>query len=219
MTGPTTLVLDLDGPILDTRRRHEACYRQILAEHGRDPLSSDDYWAAKRAAQLLTKQLAATGSEDLYDAFRARWLDLIETPAMLALDTVQAGAVRQLEQWGAEGRRTVLATLRQNPEALAYELSGFGLDALLDHVLVSSHGDGGEGKAARVRAAVPDLDLERTWWIGDTEADVRGARALGCRVCLVTCGIRNGPFLAALGPDALAADLPDAHRHIAPSPE
>ena len=53
----------------------------------------------------------------------------------------------------------------------------------------------------------PGLDPGRALWIGDTEVDVAAARALGCPVWLLTCGLRTGPYLASLAPEFLGPDL------------
>ena len=210
MTSRPTLVLDLDGTILDTRLRHYTCYCQILAENGFAALPPDAYWDMKRSAETLRVQLEATGAGAIYDAFRVRWLLLIESPEMLLLDRVHPGAIGQIESWRASGWRLVLATLRQFPDSLRDELDQLGLRMLFDLILVSAHRDGGDGKAALVRASLPDLDPETTWWIGDTEVDIRGALALGCRICAVASGIRDQAYLTALRPDAVAADLAGA---------
>jgi phosphoglycolate phosphatase-like HAD superfamily hydrolase len=202
-----TIILDLDGPLLDGRDRHYACYKEILQGHGHTPLDPARYWAMKRDRADRRAQLAATGAETIYGAFLDAWLERIESPAMLALDRVQPGAPETLRRWKTSGYRLVLATLRAHPDWLRSQLAATGLDRLLDDVVVSRHDDGGEGKARKVREAVPDLVPGNALWVGDTEADVSAARALGCPVWAVTCGLRTEEFLRSLVPDFLSDDI------------
>ena len=205
--GVDTLVLDFDGPVLDGRDRHHACYAGILAEHGYAPLKPEPYWAMKRRMASRREQLAASGAEAVYDAFLAAWLERIERPEMLALDRVQPGAAKALRGWKAAGLRLVLATLRHSREGVHGQLARLGLDGVFEHVVVCDHRLGGAGKARAVRDALGEVDPPRLLWIGDTEADVEAARTLGCPVVLVTCGLRDEARVAALAPDRIAPDL------------
>jgi phosphoglycolate phosphatase-like HAD superfamily hydrolase len=203
----STVILDLDGPLLDGRDRHYTCYRTILESAGHVPLAADRYWAMKRDRTDRRAQLAASGAESLYDQFLRAWLDLIEAPEFLAMDRVQPGALDVLSRWKGRGIRLVLATLRRHPDRLRDQLASTGLARLLDVVIASRHEAGGAGKAREVREAAPWLDPGRALWIGDTEVDVEAARALGCPVWLLTCGLRTGPYLASLDPEFLGPDL------------
>ena len=94
--------------------------------------------------------------------------------------------------------------------------------AHVDDVYASPHHEKGLGEYAHpdhperkpnpgmlLRAAVEhDLDLSRSWMIGDKEIDLSAGRRAGCRVALVLTGYGRDvdPGLA----DLVAADLPEA---------
>jgi D-glycero-D-manno-heptose 1,7-bisphosphate phosphatase len=94
--------------------------------------------------------------------------------------------------------------------------------AHVDGVYASPHHEKGLGEYAHpdhperkpnpgmlLRAAMEhDLDLSRSWMIGDKEIDLRAGRRAGCRVALVLTGYGRDvdPGLA----DLVAADLPEA---------
>ncbi len=60
-----------------------------------------------------------------------------------------------------------------------------------------------------------ELDLPRSWMVGDTASDIRAGQNAGCRCILVRSGHDVGEALALLTPrDAVAADLPEAARLI-----
>jgi len=99
------------------------------------------------------------------------------------------------------------------------QLSERGVDAYLDYVLPCAHARGGAGKAEYVREAVPGLTASETIWIGDTEVDIEAARALGCRVCAVTCGLRTEAYLSSLSPDYIVQSLAEVKLSVTPISE
>ncbi|MDQ6990312.1 MAG: HAD hydrolase-like protein, partial [Mariprofundaceae bacterium] len=185
-----TILLDLDGPLLDGRRRHYQCYADILTAHGYNPMPIDDYWAMKRERKSRREQLAVSGAESIYGEFLAEWLERIEDTRYLALDCVQVGAVGVLRKWASEDMEVILVTMRNNRENLMAQLELLGLLSYLSNVVVCKHALGGVGKAMALKRFIPDIDVSSCLWIGDTEADCEAARHLGCRVVLLTEGLR-----------------------------
>ena len=202
-----TVILDLDGPLLDGRYRHYACYSRILVERGCLPMGLERYWQMKRERKDRRDQLSATHAESIYDEFVSRWLRLIETPEYLALDRVYPWVVEMLGKWKHEGRRLVLATQRHDAFALRNQLAIFALDRFLDHVVVCDHREGGLGKARLVREVAGSNADDEFVWIGDTEVDIEAARLFGCPVWAVCCGLRTEAYLRSLSPDHTCCDL------------
>lgn len=205
--APRTIVLDLDGTVLDGSSRLYACYRGILEDHGYAPVGFETYRRMRRERVDRRQQLAVSRAGAIYESFLSDWLERIEHPDLLALDRPQPGAARRLREWRGMGITLVLATLRRHPDRLEEQLARLGLAPLLDHVAVCEHRLGGAGKAREVEARVPDLYPGECLWIGDTELDVEAARALGCPVWAVTGGERTEAYLASLAPDFLSPDL------------
>lgn len=112
---------------------------------------------------------------------------------MLALDHLQPGVARALRKLRSAGLQTVLLTARRDRDALEQQLLDLGIrDTLSDVIAV------GAGRKTPPRGV---LCLR---WIGDTEADIEGARAAGIPVTAVTNGIRTRSLLARAAPDDLA---------------
>lgn len=214
MTLPRFIVLDLDGPILDGVGRHYAVYRDILQENGHHPLARDEYWELKKNLVDRRMLLARSDAEGLYDQFLATWLERIEQKHYLALDTLQPGVVKVLEQWRTRGVRLLLATMRNNAEHLNWQLNALGLRRHFDEVVVVQEGTAaaekvGRSKAGRVRDVLGAFDSRDVVWVGDTEADMRAAQELGVTSCAVVCGLRNEAFLRSLAPDYIVRDVPE----------
>ena len=39
---------DLDGTLLEDKKRHYECYKDIIIQYGGNPISKDEYWNGKR---------------------------------------------------------------------------------------------------------------------------------------------------------------------------
>ncbi|MGB3206624.1 MAG: HAD hydrolase-like protein [Crinalium sp.] len=202
-----TIIIDLDGPILEGKVRHYTCYRQILEAHGYIAVSLEEYWEMKCDRVPLQQQLAASNATQIHADFVQAWLSEIEQPELLALDRLQPGVIEKLTQWRSQGLKLVLATLRRYPEHLDQQLANFHLDTLLNHVLVCEHRLGSFGKVQQVKNTIPDISPNHSLWIGDTEIDIEAAKLLGCPIWAVSCGIRTSSYLASLSPDFISLDF------------
>jgi phosphoglycolate phosphatase len=209
---PGTLVLDLDGTLLDGSVRQHRCYSDILARHGYDALPLAEYWDMKRQRLNRRVQLEKTGAGALYEIFLEEWLRDIEGPGYLALDVPHPGVRERLSEWKTDGFELVLATLRQNPINLERQLEDLGLRVFFNEILVSPHAEGAAGKAAGLLAT--RQDPSETLWVGDTEVDIAAARAVGCRVWAVACGIRTREYLSTLKPDFLSDSFLEVDPHV-----
>lgn len=209
------IFLDLDGPLLDGKARHYQCYSTILERLGFAPIGIEEYWASKRSLVDRKTLLKASGAEAIYDQFLAAWLDLIETPEMLALDVVQEGAVACLQAWKEQRIEVVLVTMRKEVGALKQQLEATGLGRFLDAIIVCDHARGAAGKAHGARSFLRDgIDGARSIWIGDTEVDWEAARLLGCRAVLLANGLRSRAHLEALGGAAVMASILDLQARV-----
>lgn len=205
-----TIVCDLDGPLLDGRRKHYRCYETILRRHGYEPIGLDEYWTLKR--NRVNRRTLLERSHipaEFYDIYNAEWLNSIEVPEFLSYDRLQAGALQTLAAWKHGQKALVLATIRHNARSLNDQLEALDISRYFDVVSLSPARDGAQGKAAGVRDRVPALDASRSLWIGDTEVDLEAARILGCRVWAITDGLRSAGFLASLHPDGISATIQD----------
>lgn len=211
VSRPRIIAIDLDGPILDGRERHYACYRAIVEPAGYAPLPRDQYWQTKRERIDRRRLLAASGADSIYDQFLSTWLATIESDAMLALDVVQPTAPATLAAWRDEGHAVHLVTARRDEVALRAQLTRLGLTPLLDRIVATPFAEDGATKATALRAAtggaIPDV------WIGDTEVDIDAGKRVGALTVAVTCGLRTEAYLATRSPDVIASDLAAVRAH------
>jgi phosphoglycolate phosphatase-like HAD superfamily hydrolase len=207
----TTILLDLDGPLLDGKNRHYQCYYEILKENEMTPMPIEQYWKMKRSCCSIYQQLAITNSESINKQYLDQWPELIESPNMLILDQVQPGAIRKLLEWKGEGIYIALVTMRNHKNALMEQLNYLSLLPYLDDVIVTQYSKGGKGKSAAVSAKYAKEILRDAMWIGDTEVDFVASQDIGCKVCLVSNGIRSYEFLSQFNPDYLASSISEVN--------
>jgi len=203
----STIVLDLDGPLLDGMQRHYRCYSGILEGRGFKPIPVNQYWEMKRNRVNRRILLECSDALSLYDEFLETWTGRIETREYLELDKLQHNVTSILSKWKERELRLLLATMRNNPGNLTWQLDMLNLRRFFDDVVVVHSEHNGASKASEVKSRMMGQCKDSAVWIGDTEADIAAARELGVRVCALTCGLRTKEYLVSLSPDYIEPDL------------
>jgi phosphoglycolate phosphatase-like HAD superfamily hydrolase len=215
--GRRTIFLDLDGPVLECRDRHYACYVALCSRYGCKPRAPEGYWRLRRRRVGAVDLLMAGGVRADETELRKSWIDLIEQPRYLALDAPQPRAAEAIAAWITAGHRLVVVTLRRDARAARAQLERLRLTALLERFVVCDPQLGSGGKAAAARRTVRGKASEAWVWIGDTEVDAESATALGCsKLYLVSCGIRSGQYLRSLGAGEVVRDLAALRDRLTP---
>lgn len=199
------IVVDLDGTILDCRRRHVACYREVLTKLGGTPLSEKRYWGLKRRAIPTPTILTESGDESLIEEFKVTWQGCIEAPEFLALDRPYALVAATLAQWRKLGHPIIMVTLRQSPQALAKQLTDLQLAGLFDAWGVAGPQPG--EKAASALALAGQFGARPIAWVGDTEKDAEAALQVGCPFLGLSQGLRTSTILRDCGASQVASRL------------
>jgi phosphoglycolate phosphatase len=208
MSNFKKIFLDLDGPLLDGKKKHYYCYRVILEKFNFTPIGIDEYWEKKRALVNRRDLLNISCAGEIYESFLAEWMEMIESPEALDLDEMQEGAVDCLLGWKSQGAELILVTMRKNKQALNEQLNLMGLRQYLDTIIVCDHDEGGKGKANAVKKKYSIKQLDRhLLWIGDTEADWEAANSLGCAIILLSNGLRNEAYLNSLNGAVVAPSI------------
>jgi len=205
--APPTLVLDLDGTLVDTAADLLATLNVILERQGLPPVSLSQArdMIGRGARAMLEAGFAAHGPvpqreelDDLFADFIAHYSDHIATES-----APYPGALAALDRFAAEGWQ--LAVCTNKLEGLARRLldeiglsERFAVIAGQDtfgvrkpdprHLLETIRRAGGEAATAVM--------------VGDSELDIAAARAAGIPSVGVTFGYASGP-IADHGPDAV----------------
>jgi phosphoglycolate phosphatase len=198
--------LDLDGTLLDPRRRLYSLFRELAPAA---PWSFDDYWRMKRdqitQRQLLVEHLRYT--TDQVERFRVAWLDKVEELARLELDVPFDGVSGFLAN-ASKQVALYLVTARQFSDRALAQVRRWGWECHFCDVMVTG---GRRSKVETVRSRVTPVAGDV--WVGDTGEDVLAGKELGMRTVAVTCGLLSELALRGYHPDLVL----DSVVELAPS--
>lgn len=190
------VIWDLDGTLLDDRKRHYACYLDIVEKYGGTPVSEERYWELKRNKIKRTVLLEETAFEGTYQQYLDEWIDRIEQVGYLRRAVLRPGAEELLKKLRAAAVKVVLVTMRNHTECVEQQLQWLGIAGYFDGIFVGKSLQG-QKKADVVSAAIPDIKGKRVLVIGDTEDDEQVAKSLGADFVAMTTGLRDKKYLEA----------------------
>jgi len=186
------VVFDLDGTLISCAPRHIEALR-LVAGLPSDRL--DRIWARKREGSTTLEALVEDGVDRrLAERIADDWRAIIESPALLSLDTILAGSEASLRRCKSLGLRLALLTARGSSFLLETQLRRLGLTDSFDLIERVNPEHAAVEKSAVLRG------LKVKGFFGDAESDARAAELAGVRMFLVSSGQRSPAFLSTLGP-------------------
>jgi phosphoglycolate phosphatase len=218
---------DFDGPIVDVSERYYQTYRTgllAMEQHQRQlreaclnftlqPFSKAKFWQLKqnRVADLEISLRSGLPVE-LFKPFMQQVERIVNHPSLLRLDCVQPNALSALNYFNQCNIRVLLVTLR-HPRQVQEFLQAQGLAHLVAEVygaldVNAAQANRIEQKRALLTRAVAQqkalgYSTQGSWMIGDTEADVLAAQALGLSTAALSCGVRSRAYLQQLEPSQI----------------
>jgi phosphoglycolate phosphatase len=199
------LFFDLDGTLLDAKLR---VYTLFCALSQQKELDFEAYWELKKRKISHSELLASRWgfSSAAIHEFQHAFLQHIESPQYLDIDTPIAGVEPFLHHLKAQGHRLFIVTARQTRASVNYQIDRWKWTSLFDQVLVTEHQHTKE-------------DLMRPWithpsdaiMLGDTCKDVQAGKALHIPTVAVLSGFLSRASLEAYQPDYIldsVCDLP-----------
>lgn len=184
-----TVLLDLDGTLIDSVQLILDSYRHTLAAHGLPPRSDEDWLrgvGTPLKAQFADWQEDAAMLERLIATYRE--YNLAHHDRMVRVYPGVLEAVRAIK---AAGLQTGLVTSK-NRQGACRGLGLVGLEAMMDVLVCADEVANHKPHPEPVEKAVALLgaDPETTVYVGDSVHDMRSGRAAGVR----TAAVLWGPF-------------------------
>ena len=212
--GYSAVVFDLDGTVADTAQDIHASLVTSLAAKGLPPVDLDStrlmigggpQLLVERALDRLGVTTDTRLVRSLVTAFHDDYLANGDRHA-----TLYDGAESTLRQLHAMGTRVGLCS--NKPDDLCRMLTrSFNIDRYIDETLGSTPGMPKKPDPAPLLAIIERLGVtpKDTLYVGDSDADVKAARAAGITVMLVSYGdtLRHASQLGADGVIDSLADL------------
>jgi len=215
-------LIDLDGTLLDTAPDLAAAANRMLAALGRPPRPVAEVagYVGKGIRRLVERCLTGELDKRADPALLERALEHFA----LAYDEesgrhcrIYPGVMEGLSELSSRG--LLLACVTNKAERFTLPLlERAGLSRLFQVVVSGDMVTRGKPDPACYLLACERLGVapRAALVIGDSENDVLAARAAGIRVICVSYGYREGKSVAALGADAIVADLRALGRLISP---
>jgi len=198
------IFLDLDGTILDVKRRCYRLYVNLLSHGGFDTVDLGTYWTMKRN-RVLEEDVAAKTTSIIFAKYYAKKrMGLIETMDYLILDNLFDGLRTVLDKWSFY-HDLYLVTSRHDEINLNNQLLLFDLHKYFKCIYVS-----GELEIKKECLIKHEISNRKECIIvGDTETDIEAGKFLGIKTAAVTSGIRKKRLLTTYSPDILIEDIND----------
>lgn len=184
------IAFDLDGTLLDSRKRHAILMHDILCRKGLN-LSVDDLVEYKADGHNNIEWLQSRGfTIELAKEINREWIERIESPEYLQLDELYSHVIATLKLL-SENNTLFLITARKNELSARKQISKLGISQYFEDVIVVP-----SGKQSSELKSIYLLDKRINFMIGDTEVDYNAAMKANCefRVCLE--GFRSQNFWA-----------------------
>lgn len=195
------LGLDLDGTLISCEPKQTTLLRVAACAAG-VALDAGSVWQRKRQGSSTAEALQALHlPTTVTKAILRVWLESIEEPQWLALDTVFPEAWVGLETMRRLGWELILISARRSPHWVWHQLDRLGLKPFLNEVIIV------RPEEARARKCIAMQKTRCAAYVGDTESDAEAAKQAGIPFFGVTGGQRSGEFLTARSERNLAPDL------------
>jgi len=205
MTNKPSLIFDLDGTLIDVRKRYWTVYKTVVENLGGKPLSINLYWRKKRTYSPIEQILAYSfpKSPPPKDKYLSQFINLIEQPEFLLLDTPFPYTYHTLDHLRASYQLHIV-TVRMDKHALLQQVDSLKLTQYFNTVLTATSGP---DPAQTKMSLITKNTLRPIAIIGDTQADIDAAHGLSIISIAVTSGLRNRSFLKTHNPTHCISDI------------
>jgi phosphoglycolate phosphatase-like HAD superfamily hydrolase len=190
----STLIFDLDGPILDNRKKHYSVYVSIILLHGGTPLSLSKYWSLKQNRTPIADILQFSHVHISVDTFLSQFITAIESKTFLTYDVLQPKTVTTLKELKKRGYELWLVTSRNIRSNLLWQLDQLKLKHYFTYIISPQT----PSQELLPKITLFQVDFKSSSLIGvigDTEADEALADDLNVPFYAVTTGIRKKDLL------------------------
>lgn len=182
------IAFDLDGTLLDSRKRHEIVMTDILKKYEIE-LDTADLVSFKANGQNNIAWLLSKGiSESIAKKVNSEWIDLIEKSEYLRADFLYPNVIDVLQELSKEND-LFLITARKNKENAYKQIKELGIEQYFSKVaVVDTCSETPSLKANELQNCRVDC------FVGDTESDYKAAQIVGCDFKAVGYGFRSEKF-------------------------
>lgn len=182
------IAFDLDGTLLDSRKRHQVVMDYVLSERNIS-LDTSDLVSYKSAGENNLSWLQHKGVEKgLAREINDRWIELIEQEKFLVEDDLYPDAKEILDTLSKDNS-LILLTARNNREGVMKQIERLGIKQYFDEICVVE-----TSKQTPLLKSKILSEKNINEFHGDTESDMEAAFHSGCQFYATTRGFRSINF-------------------------
>lgn len=188
-------VLDLDGTLIDSSKRHYVLMEKLLKEYA-DNISFNpaDYMEYKRMGnsgkQYLKEELGL--DKETSDAISKEWVTNIENEEYMDLDELYTDTIEFLDALKQKQYKIIFLSARHNRTNTLKQLEKFGIKEYADAIYVVSPERATEEKIEVIMTY--QESGKETIIVGDTENEYDTAYAAGINYFVLNRGFRSKEY-------------------------
>ena len=188
-------VLDLDGTLIDSSKRHYVLMKKILEKKAPEILfDSEDFMNYKALGNSGKKYLISKLglSQELSDEIMEEWRSNIENEEYMAMDELYPDTIQFLDALTRKGYPIIFLTARNNRKNTIKQLENLNISGYADMVYVVSPNRATEEK---IEIIMTYLEIgKEPIIVGDTENEYDTAYAAGINYFILNRGFRSKEY-------------------------
>ena len=215
----TSLIFDFDGTLFDTRRAIAATLQQTFQQRGAPVPDDERIWTTIRLGITLERTIESLLKETSPDRIK-EWVVAyreIYNGGLGIKNSNPFPGIPELMRDLSEGGNVIVVCSNKGRQAVELTLSHFGMNSVATMIVAAEGPQPTKPDPAsflsRIRPAIGNEASSRPLVIGDTDADIRYARAIGADVCWAAYGYGDPARCCRLCPE-FKADAPDDLRSL-----
>lgn len=189
-------VLDLDGTIIDSTKRHWYLLRELLVKNNiQIPINIEkDYIEFKRQGNSTKDYLRKIGiSTEIANLISKKWVENIENVEFTDMDVLYKDSVHFLEMLHSKYNKIYFLSNRKNKNVLLQTLNRFNISKFASNTVVTTPQSGHKEKTLFLKI-LKEQSNEDIVMIGDTEVDYNAACEVDSSYYLLNRGFRSKEF-------------------------
>lgn len=183
------IAFDLDGTLLDSRRRHKVVMSDVLKKYGY-VIDTSNLVTFKSNGKNNIEWLLSLGIEiEQAKKINSEWISLIEDIDYLNLDVLYPNIIEVLSRLCVDNELYII-TARTNKINAINQIKGLGIAKFFTDIIVVD--------SCRQAFLLKSNELTKNkidYFIGDTESDYQAAKIANCKFSAVSYGFRSEAFL------------------------
>ena len=189
-----TYVFDLDGTLIDSKKRHYLLMAELLKKKNIVVSESfaDDFLRykadGKSGLNYLVNVIGLTKKES--EEINQLWISNIEKDYWLNSDVLFYDAIETCEKCIENGIEIVFVTCRHNQSGTLHQLNALGLTKYAKEIFIIDPLKQDKNTTVKKITATTKIDLI----VGDTEVDYKAALSIDCLYYILNRGFRSKKY-------------------------